>query len=121
MEDIEGRPNPPISWSFLGLPAGCVQESPTEAMPRVLFHLSRNFPNSFNETTTFFYSVPEARRIILEVYDIKGQFVERLVDGPRKPGTYRVIWRPEGLASGLYLCVLRSGGDMQVRKLVLVK
>ena len=120
VEDIEGRPNPPISWSFSGFPVGCVEETPTEVIPRV-FHLSRNFPNPFNEATTFFYSVPEASRIVLEVYDIKGQFVERLVDGPRKPGTNRVIWRPEGLASGLYLCVLRSGGDMQVRKLVLVK
>ncbi|RKY60985.1 MAG: hypothetical protein DRP95_03475, partial [Candidatus Latescibacterota bacterium] len=120
VQDIEGSLNPQISWSFSVETTTLVEEIGEEILPRSL-SLSSNFPNPFNESTVFFYSVPEAGRVVLEVYNMKGQLVESLVDGHGGPGTYRVTWKPEGLASGVYLCVLRSGGDVQVRKLVLTK
>ena len=120
VQDIEGSLSPQISWSFSVETTTLVEEIGEEILPRSL-SLSSNFPNPFNESTVFRYSVPREGRVVLEVYDIRGQLVERLVEGHRKPGTYRVIWRPEGIASGVYLCVLRAEGKVKVRKVVLAK
>ena len=118
VRDMEGNFNPRISWSFS---AGATQVEEVRWGTPPSFSLSPNFPNPFNESTAFRYSVPKEGRVVLEVYDIRGQLVERLVEGHKKPGTYRVIWRPEGIASGVYLCVLRAKGKVKVRKVVLAK
>ena len=57
----------------------------------------------------------------LEVFGPTGQRVKTLVAAWRKPGTYRVRWDAEGLASGVYLVRLQTGDIVQERKVSLVK
>ncbi len=44
-----------------------------------------------------------------------------LVDRNSEQGIFRVTWRPQGLASGVYLCILKAGQVVQVEKLTLLK
>ena len=92
------------------------------------FSLSQNTPNPFNPSTTITYSVPEGKsvNVSLEVFDLRGQKVNTLVDEARESGTYAVFWngidsQGRKVASGIYFYRLRAGSFVQTRKMVLLK
>ena len=49
--------------------------------------LSQNFPNPFNPTTTFEYTISAAQQVDLFVYDIIGRRVATLVSGLQPANT----------------------------------
>ena len=85
-----------------------------------------NYPNPFNSATSISLRVPAAGRVVLEVVDLRGVVVRRLVDRVLSPGLHRVVWdgrSQKGLpaASGCYLAVLRENGVRKVRKMLLLR
>lgn len=87
------------------------------------FALSTPYPNPFNNQTTVRYSLPEACKIRLAVYDVTGREVESLVTGHLSPGVYEAVWDASGVASGVYFVRLTVDGGrlMDVKKVMLVK
>jgi len=95
---------------------------PTAApAPALAARLAQNHPNPFNPATEIAFSLAAAGRARLAVYDLAGREVAVLVDGALAGGEHRVSWRPEGLASGVYLYRLAAGGEEQVGKCTLLK
>ena len=97
-----------------------------EADVPAAFALYATYPNPFNPTTTIPYDVPRASTVTLEVYDVLGVRVARLVEAEQAPGRYQVAWRADHLASGVYFVRLvaeaRPGRPFSaVQKVVLVK
>jgi hypothetical protein len=97
-----------------------VQEAPAARVP-ASFALEQNFPNPFNPETVFEYHVPVARRVEITVFDVLGREVAVLVNEVKAPGTYRVSFKGEAMASGTYFCRMRAGDFVQVRKILLMK
>ncbi len=84
--------------------------------------LEPNYPNPFNPTTTIRFALPEAGPVSLEVYDVLGRRVARLLDrDPREAGWHAVRFDATGLASGIYFYRVEIGRQRQVRKMLLVK
>ncbi len=94
--------------------------------------IGRNRPNPFNPQTTLPYVVggepgSAPRRVVLEIFDVRGARVTTLVDARRAPGAYAATWRGRdargrAVASGVYFARLRVEGDAPaVRRLVLLK
>ena len=90
--------------------------------------LDQNYPNPFNSGTVIRFALPAGGEVELAVYNLAGQKVATLVNGPRNAGTYTIRWdgrddRGRTLASGVYLYRLRAGRGQQVetRKLVLMR
>ncbi len=90
------------------------------ALPKK-FELEQNYPNPFNPTTTIGFDLPRASNIILQVYDVLGRRVATLVNGEVPAGRHSVVFNGNGLASGVYFCVLRHDGEQSVRKMLLLK
>ena len=93
--------------------------------PRTSF-LFPNYPNPFNPKTQIVYWIAQAGAVELEVYNLNGQRVRRLVSSWRDAGTYTVYWdgrdaRGEKAASGVYICSLRAEGYTGARKMILAK
>jgi hypothetical protein len=91
------------------------------------FALRQNFPNPFNPTTTLRFSVPTgAEHVGLRILNVGGRVVRTLVDGPVGPGTHSRVWdgtddRGEAVASGVYFMRLEAGGEVETRKMTLLK
>jgi hypothetical protein len=86
------------------------------------FELDQNYPNPFNGETVILLrmspgggtsgtaSVPArsagtaGSHVTLNVYDLLGQRVASIYDGPLGPGPHQFTWAPHGLASGMYIC-----------------
>ena len=86
-----------------------------------------NYPNPFNPETTISFSIPEASKIELSIYNIKGQKVKIIVDDEFEKGTHNIIWNGEDsndkqVGSGVYFYKLKvNGKDKSVRKCLLLK
>ncbi|MCK5328826.1 MAG: hypothetical protein KAR36_09495, partial [Candidatus Latescibacteria bacterium] len=86
-----------------------------------------NFPNPFDDQTTFFLDVPpEASRVRLEIYNLTGQRIRTLLREARQPGRVAISWdgrdeRGNQVASGLVLCRLDIGESRTVRKIILLR
>ena len=90
------------------------------------FNLAQNYPNPFNQSTVIRVDMETAADMELAVYNMSGQRVATLARGPHQAGTYSFVWdgRSVGgaeLASGVYTCRLRAGGQERTRKLILLR
>ncbi len=79
-----------------------------------------NWPNPVSGSTTFRFSLPQARAYSLKVYDITGRLVQSF-SGTGKTGPNRVNWSTGTTVPGVYFCQLLSGSQSSTRKLVVVK
>ncbi len=85
------------------------------------FALIGAYPNPFNPATTIRYTLANADRVKLSVYDLSGCEVAILVDGYRDAGSHEVNFDASGLASGVYVYRLSSGQQIASGKMVLMK
>ncbi len=85
------------------------------------YALAQNYPNPFNPATEIVFGLPEASRVELSVYNIRGQRVTTLVDGWMDAGVYTRSWSGADVASGVYFYRLRAGDYVESRKMVLLK
>ena len=97
----------------------------TVALPR-LPALSQNHPNPFNAATIIEYTLPEGGYIVIRILEMTGREVRTLITGSHPAGRHRTIWNGlddnSGLvASGIYLCVLKTGNHTRMRKLTLLR
>lgn len=92
-----------------------------EPGPITEYALYQNYPNPFNPTTTISYTLAEASPVQLNVYDIQGKEVAKLVNEEQVAGKYAIHFNASKLASGLYYYTLKSGRFAASRKFVLLR
>jgi len=97
------------------------------AIPKA-FQLNQNYPNPFNPTTTITFTVPSDGIATLTVFNLLGQQVATLLEGPVSSGKiYHAIFNAPSLASGVYFSRLEfiasgsSSGKTLMRKMALMK
>lgn len=106
------------AWSFTT--QGTVGVADNGDIP-LEFGLSQNFPNPFNPTTNFQFTIPNFQFVSLRVFDLLGQEVATLVNEVKQPGRYTVSWDAAGLSSGVYFYRLSAGSFVETRKLLLLR
>lgn len=80
-----------------------LSEDSQKNMIPATFEVHGNYPNPFNPTTTFSYSLPARMEVRLEIFNLLGQRVATLVDGTQTAGLQNITWDARSLASGTYL------------------
>ncbi len=96
------------------------------AAPRARLALDQNAPNPFNPSTTIRFAVRESGPASLVIYDVGGGRVRALVSGLLRAGAPDAAWdgtaaSGRDVASGTYIYRLESGGEVQVRRMALVR
>lgn len=85
------------------------------------FSLFQNYPDPFNPATVIPYELASRAQVRLCVNDLLGRTVATLVDGIEEPGPHRVTWRPEGIATGVYLYRLEVANGSATRRMLLLR
>jgi len=89
-------------------------------MPKT-FQLQQNYPNPFNPTTTIQFSVPQASKIMIRVFNSIGQEVAVLADQEFSAGVHQVNFNASKLASGVYIYQM-IGKNLNIsKKMMLIK
>lgn len=79
------------------------------------------YPNPFNNKLNIFYRVNKYQNIKIEIWNILGKKIITLFDQKKKIGTHQFTWRPNNLATGTYICILKSESTIDVKKVLLIK
>lgn len=91
------------------------------------YKLSANYPNPFNPSTNFNFTLPIDKKVSVKIYDIMGRLVSTLVnDQLLNAGTHEVTWNGrdatgQTAASGQYIYTLEYGNFRQSRTMILLK
>jgi hypothetical protein len=95
----------------------------TEITPPTIssFTLTQNFPNPFNSSTTFIYFLPGNEQVEINIYDEKGELIQKLFNGYQPKGEYKVSWNADNLASGIYFYELKTSSQKISKKCLLLK
>ena len=84
--------------------------------------LSSAHPNPFNPSTTISFDLPEAGKVSLNIYDLKGALVGTLLNENKVAGTYKYRWTPNSeIASGMYLFELKTNNKTRHQKITYIK
>jgi flagellar hook assembly protein FlgD len=71
--------------------------------------------------------MPKAGHLKLSIYNVRGQLVKTMIDGERPQGADQtIVWdgtnnQGSSVSSGVYFYEARTGGEVQVQKMALVK
>ncbi|MCI0721229.1 MAG: S8 family serine peptidase, partial [Acidobacteria bacterium] len=100
-------------------------ENSIQALPEV-FSLSSNYPNPFNPSTQIRFAIPTNSHVRVDIFDILGRLVTRLLENDLSPGTYRVVWNGqtgtgEAVSSGIYIYRITAGDFVSAKKMVMLK
>jgi hypothetical protein len=91
------------------------------------FTLAQNYPNPFNPQTTIKFSLPKAKMVRLEIFNMLGQKVRTLINAELPAGYYHFIWNGkntlgESVSSGIYFYRLQAGDSFsQIKKMTLIR
>lgn len=103
-----------------------VMETDDRDTAPIKFGLGQNYPNPFNQSTSINFYVGQTAPVTLDIYNLRGQLVRRLVDSVLQAGSQSVKWnglddsnRP--VSSGVYLYQMKSNALQQQRKLLYLK
>jgi hypothetical protein len=97
-----------------------------ESIITVASKLYNNYPNPFNPETTLSFSIKEKGRVVLEVFNIKGQKIRSLINEEMNPGFYDIVWDGNNennmpVGSGMYFYRLQHKEFSSVKKMILLK
>ncbi|HEY3294988.1 MAG TPA: T9SS type A sorting domain-containing protein [bacterium] len=79
------------------------------------------YPNPFNPNTSLTFTLPEASRVNLSVFDCTGRLVSDLANASFAAGEHRLNFNGANLPTGVYLVRLNAGTTVLTHKLLLVK
>ena len=85
------------------------------------FVLKQNYPNPFNPLTRISYGLDITSNVKLSLYDVRGGFVETLINKRINAGNHDFMLDASHLSSGVYFYTMTVNGSSQTRKLILMK
>jgi hypothetical protein len=88
--------------------------------------LGQNRPNPFNPETSIRIHLPQGARVVLDIFDVRGRRVVRLLDEDFPAGYRDVFWdgrdaRGNQLPTGIYLYRMEAAGASLSRRMVLLR
>ena len=125
-------PNVPLSQAQIDLIAQWIDEGAGNLLtvddyliPRD-YILHQNYPNPFNPSTIISFSLKKEEFVSIDIYDMTGKHIVRLLNGKKKVGTHSINWsgrdRNDALiTTGQYLYQLRTSSSSTVMKMHFIK
>ncbi|MBX7047416.1 MAG: metallophosphoesterase [Ignavibacteria bacterium] len=122
-EENATRHNRDVSYSYtIDTTGAIVGINEFSSVPNTIT-LNQNYPNPFNPSTIIKYTIAKADKVLLKVYDNMGREVKTLVNNFQQAGTYTAVFNSDdaSLSSGIYYCVITTGGYSKSMKMIFVK
>jgi aryl-phospho-beta-D-glucosidase BglC (GH1 family) len=88
---------------------------------KLTYDISQNYPNPFNPETVIKYSIPEASKVELNVYNLLGQHVASLISKEQEAGSYSIPFKAGGMPAGTYFYTFKAGNYSKTTKMLLIK
>lgn len=87
----------------------------------LLIGINQNYPNPVRDVTTIGFSLSQAGKVNIRLYNINGAQVKLLDDEYQSAGYHEVTANLSDLSAGIYIYVLQVGGQQLSKKLLVVR
>jgi hypothetical protein len=137
---VRGSFNADVDWAMAAVeirPASTAKANENDqtaenSQPVTDFALAQNYPNPFNPGTMINFSLPQAGKVTLRIFNETGQLVQTLVDRQMAAGRHSLRWNARNqagnpVAAGVYLYQIIAQGQngkplfSQTRRMILLK
>ena len=90
------------------------------------FSLHQNYPNPFNPVTTITFELAKSELVSLNVYDVRGNLINNLINSEKAQGRYNVDWNgvnnsKENVTGGVYFYRIDTDSYSATKKMILLK
>jgi acyl-CoA thioesterase-1 len=83
--------------------------------------LNQNYPNPSIDRTTIGFSLSQAGRVVIKLYNISGKFIKTIYDSYQNAG-YRIVSVPlNDLNPGIYIYSMQVGGQILSKKMIVTR
>ena len=94
-------------------------------LPPITFNL-KNYPNPFNPETTISFELSKPGKVVLNIYNLKGELVKKLINKQMSNGKHSIVWDGKDnngkiCSSGVYCYKIESNGRVETKKMLLMK
>ena len=72
------------------------------------------YPNPVSGTSTVLYTLPEAGKVLINLYDINGKLISNLLSQNQVAGDHSLTLNSAGLATGIYNCFFTLDNGVSV-------
>jgi len=80
-----------------------------------------NFPNPFSQSTSIKFSTSDHSLAQVSIHNLLGSEVARLFSGELEGGEHSFNWDAQGMGAGMYVALVKVGGEVRDIPIVLVK
>jgi len=87
----------------------------------VTYALSGNYPNPFNSSTSFTFTLPKSEYVRVDIFNILGQKVTTIIHEFFSVGTHEIDLHADELSSGIYFYRIQAGEFSDMKKMILIK
>ena len=98
-----------------------------ELLLSVVDHISDQFiidniyPNAFNPSINIEYANDAMEDISIKIYNLKGEYIETLLNSHVSVGQHKVSWNGANHSTGIYFVRLSTGNTITTQKIILLK
>ncbi|OQY27841.1 MAG: hypothetical protein B6244_09310 [Candidatus Cloacimonetes bacterium 4572_55] len=102
-----------------------IEDHQTQELP-TQFGMIQNSPNPFHNETAIEFQLPRKSNVLIDVYNVSGQRVKRLVDKSVDAGFHRIVWdgvsdQGYSVGSGVYFYQMASDNFRETRRMILMR
>lgn len=90
------------------------------------FHVYQNYPNPFNPETHIAFDVAFKEQVLLEIFDMRGQSIKKLINDYLSPGRHEIEWDATDelghvVPAGVYFYRVSAGEFVKTHKMILMR
>ena len=83
--------------------------------------MKKPYPNPFNPKINFEFSLSFSQFISFQIFNLKGELVESLVQKQLDTGNHSLSWNAKDQSSGIYFIKINSESFSQTEKIFYIK
>jgi parallel beta-helix repeat protein len=98
-------------------------KDPAVDKPKAISAFIRNYPNPFRGKTVISFGLPfkEKSFVNVEIFDVRGRMIKRLINEPLSAGIYSVEFDASHMGSGVYYCRIIANGFRRLHPMFLIQ
>lgn len=85
------------------------------------FTVGPAYPNPFNPVTVLPLNLMRESLLRISIHDLSGRFLDLICDGRKAAGSHSVRIDASAFDSGIYFVLFRINGQIQIKKIILIK
>ena len=114
------------NWILIGYQIGSINFNVVmfgvedENNSSIITGLFQNYPNPFSNKTSIRYALLKPGFVKIQVFNIRGQLIEAIVDKFMQSGSHTVEWNAKDMSSGIYFYKLTTDYKTFIKKMIIL-